>query len=87
MRTYNAHMARGSSRPRKTPTNVSVRSDLVARAKQLNLNLSGLLEAAIEQAIRDAERDAWLAANEAAIDAYNTRVEKHGVFSDDWRKF
>jgi antitoxin CcdA len=66
---------------------VSVRSDLVARAKQLNLNLSGLLESAIEQAIQIAERDAWLAANEEAIRAYNTRVEKHGVFSDDWRKF
>lgn len=84
---YDAHMARASTRSRKTPTNVSVRSDLVVRARQLKLNLSGLLEAAIEQAIRTAERDAWLATNDDAIRAYNTRVEKHGVFSDDWRKF
>ena len=61
---------------RKTPTNLSVRADLVRRAKELDLNLSGLLETAIEQAIKAAERDAWLAANEDAIRAYNARVEK-----------
>ncbi len=80
-------MARRSARPRKTPTNVSLRTDFVVRAKQLGLNLSSLLEAAIEQAIRVAERDAWLAANQDSIRAYNARVEKHGVFSDDWRTF
>ncbi len=82
-------MARTTARKRgrKLPTNVSIRAELVARAKQLNLNLSGLLESAIEHAIRQVERDAWLEANEDAIRAYNTRVEKHGVFSDDWRTF
>jgi antitoxin CcdA len=87
MRTYNAHVVRASKRDRKTPTNLSVRADLVRRAKELDLNLSGLLETAIEQAIRAAERAAWLATNEDAIRAYNARVEKHGVFSDDWRTF
>jgi antitoxin CcdA len=46
-----------------------------------------LLEAALEQAIRDAERAAWLADNAEAIDAYNERVAKHGVFGDTRRRF
>ena len=78
---------RASTRARKTPTNLSIRTDLVERARTLGINLSGLLEQAIEHAIKDAERAAWLASNEEAIDAYNTFVDKHGVFSDDWRKF
>ena len=80
-------MARASASPRKTPTNVSIRADLVLRAKQLGLNLSGLLESAIEEAIRSAEREAWQQENAEAIDAYNEWVAKHGAFSDEWRKF
>jgi antitoxin CcdA len=80
-------MPRASSQARKTPTNVSIRADLVQRAKELGLNLSGLLEGAIEQAIRVAEREAWQRDNAEAMDSYNEWVAKHGRFSDAWRKF
>ena len=73
--------------PRKVPTNVTVRADLVEKARALRLNLSELLENAVERAIRDAERKAWLAENEEAIEAYNARVAKHGVFGDGRRRF
>jgi len=86
MRMYNAHMER-ASRIRKVPTNLSVRADLVARAKKLRLNLSQLVEGAIEDAIRKAERAAWLEENRDAIDDYNAQVAKRGLFSDDWRRF
>ncbi len=72
---------------RKRATNVTVRADLVRRAKQLGLNLSGLLEAAIERAIREAERQKWLVDNQAAIHDANEHFEKHGLFSDEWREF
>jgi antitoxin CcdA len=72
---------------RKTPTNVSIRADLVKRAKELGLNLSGLLESALEQAIRKAEAEQWMRENEEAIDYYNAWVKKHGSFADQWRKF
>ncbi|MCE9579909.1 MAG: type II toxin-antitoxin system CcdA family antitoxin [Deltaproteobacteria bacterium] len=80
-------MAPTAARPRKTATNLSLRSDLVRRAKALDLNLSEVVEAALAQAIADAERAAWLAANRDAIAAYNDEVAKRGVFSDDWRRF
>ncbi len=86
MRTNYAHMAANAG-PRKTATNLSLRSDLVRRAKALDLNLSEVVEAALAQAIADAERAAWLAENRDAIAAYNDEVARRGVFSDDWRRF
>jgi antitoxin CcdA len=74
-------------RAKKTPTNLSVREDLVARAKALHLNLSELLEAAMEKAILEAEREEWLARNQYSIRAYNARVAKCGVFSNGRRRF
>lgn len=82
----NAHMRAGRA-PRKTPTNLSVREDYVRRARALKLNLSELLETALETAIRDAEREAWLKENEEAMAEYNAQVSVHGVFSDGLRRF
>jgi antitoxin CcdA len=80
-------MSAAPARPRKVPTNLSVRADLVRQAKALKVNLSDVLERALEATIRDAERAAWLAENREAIADYNAQVEAHGVFSDDWRRF
>jgi antitoxin CcdA len=71
----------------KAPTNLSLRVDLVRRAKALDLNLSEVVETALEGAIREREREEWLATNREAIDSCSEWVAKHGVFSDDWRKF
>jgi antitoxin CcdA len=72
---------------RKTATNLSLRADLVKRAKALGLNLSEVLDAALEQAVKEAEGRSWLEENREAIDQYNAMVAKHGVFSDGRRRF
>jgi antitoxin CcdA len=87
MRIEYAHPMRARSKSRKTPTNLSVRADLVRRARELKLNLSDLLQQALERAIREAERRAWLADNDDAIDQYNEQVARRGVFSDGLRRF
>lgn len=74
-------------RSRKAPTNLSLRVDLVQRAKALGLNLSDVVERALANAIREAEQARWLADNEAAIDYYNAFVEKHGLFGEEFRQF
>jgi post-segregation antitoxin (ccd killing protein) len=74
-------------RPRKVPTNLSVRGDLVREARALHLNISEIVEKALEEALRVRRREAWLEENRASIDDYNARVAKRGVFSDDWRRF
>lgn len=74
-------------RARKAPTNLSLRIDLVQRAKALGLNLSDVVESALELAIIKAEQARWLAENEDAIDYYNAFVEKHGLFGEEFRQF
>ena len=66
---------------------MSVNSDLLAKAKQLDINLSATLEHALAHAVREKQRAQWLAENKAAMDAYNDHIEKHGVFSDGLRSF
>jgi antitoxin CcdA len=71
----------------KKPTNVSINSDLLEKAKGLNINLSATLEAALAEQLRAEQRTQWKAENAKAIQAYNNFVEENGVFSDGLRKF
>jgi len=59
----------------------------VQRAKALDLNLSDVVESALEQAIVVAEQARWLDENKDAIDFYNAFVEKHGLFGEEHREF
>jgi antitoxin CcdA len=72
---------------RKIATNLSARADLVAEAKALGVNLSEVFESAVLEAVRRKRREAWLADNREAIESYNARVARDGLFSDKWRKF
>jgi antitoxin CcdA len=80
-------MSSSQARTRKVATNLSVRSDLVRRARELKLSLSHVLETALEAAIRERERESWATRNREAIAEYNAQVAKRGVFSDGWRRF
>ncbi|MCL4779773.1 MAG: type II toxin-antitoxin system CcdA family antitoxin [Gammaproteobacteria bacterium] len=71
----------------KRPANLSINSDLLNKAKELEINLSATLEQALGAALRERQQAAWLAENKAAMAAYNDHVEKHGVFSDELRSF
>jgi post-segregation antitoxin (ccd killing protein) len=51
------------------------------------LNLSEVVGAALEAAIREAEGKAWLDENRDATDEYNALVARRGVFSDGRRRF
>jgi len=71
----------------KKPVNLTLNGDLLRLGKELGLNLSGLAEEAIAQAVKARLAEAWLRENADAIQAYNERVEKQGVFSDGLRSF
>ena len=71
----------------KQATNVSVRSDLLAEAREAGVNLSATLERALREEIANLKRDRWRETNRDAIAAYNDYVEEHGTFSDDVRNF
>jgi antitoxin CcdA len=75
------------SRIAKKPVNLSINSDLLAVARELNINLSATMEAALAEAVKRKRRERWLAENQAPIAAYNERVDTDGVFSDGLREF
>ncbi len=71
----------------KQATNLSIRSELLAQARAMDINLSQLFETCLEQRIAAHNKQAWLAKNKPAIEAYNSSVEKQDVFSRGWRRF
>ena len=76
-----------NARAQKKATNLSINEDLLAKARELNINLSATLEQALDEALRKKLREQWLSENKAAMEAYNAHVEQHGVFSDGLRSF
>lgn len=68
-------MTLGESRRRAT--NVSLRKDLAARAKGLDLNFSRIAEEAQDQAVRAAAGERWLAENRDTIEMQNAWIERH----------
>lgn len=75
-----------SQAPKKA-TNLSVNSDLLRKAKALDINLSAALEQALAQLLKQRQQEQWLKENRAAIAAYNHEVEAHGSFGDTLRSF
>lgn len=71
----------------KKAVNLSVDSELLRQARARDINLSAALERALEDALRQHRREAWLAANRQGISAYNEQVETHGAFADTLRSF
>jgi antitoxin CcdA len=71
----------------KVATNVSLRRDLVQAARRFEINISEVIEQALADAVSERERQAWIDENEDAIDAYNAKVSRRGVFSDGIRRF
>lgn len=71
----------------KKPTNLSLNSDLLAKTRALNINLSATLEQALNNELVQATGNKWAKQNKAAIRAYNSHVEEHGCFGDEFREF
>jgi len=71
----------------KKAVNLSINSDLLAKARALGVNLSGEIEARLEEVVRKATWDRWREENRAAIEANNKRIEEEGLWSDGLRQF
>ncbi|VAW98629.1 hypothetical protein MNBD_GAMMA21-2438 [hydrothermal vent metagenome] len=80
MKAYDIHA------PKKA-TNLSINSDLLLKARQMNINLSATLESELARQLKVKQREQWLEENTEAIQAYNDFVENEGVFSDGVRSF
>lgn len=70
----------------KKATNLSINSDLLSKARKLNINLSAALESALALQVRKATREEWLNENKEAISSLNELAESNGLFSDSYRE-
>lgn len=71
----------------KRAVNLRIDERLIDQAKTMKINLSQTLETSLVEILREKQRAAWLDDNRDAVEAYNRRVEKHGLFSDGLRQF
>ncbi|MFJ3052500.1 MULTISPECIES: type II toxin-antitoxin system CcdA family antitoxin [Pseudomonas nitroreducens/multiresinivorans group] len=71
----------------KKATNLSLNSDLLKQARELDVNLSAVLEEALADVVKERLGQRWLEQNREAIETYNQHVEENGVFSDGLRSF
>jgi antitoxin CcdA len=71
----------------KKPTNLTVNSDLLSKAKDLKINISAVLESALEETLKQKKRQEWILNNKDSIEGYNTTINDLGIFSDSMRSF
>ena len=72
--------------PRK-PTNLTVNSDLMRKAKERKINVSSVLESALAEELRQREKSDWKEENQESINYYNRKIHEIGLFSDGMRTF
>ena len=56
-------------------------------AREPGTNVSQTVDALMQEEVRRRYREKWRADNKQAINAYNERVNRDGVFGDDVRGF
>jgi antitoxin CcdA len=71
----------------KKPTNLTINSDLLSQAKNLNINISSVLESALADKVKQKIQSDWLEENAESIAFYNNHIDTFGVFSNDLRTF
>jgi antitoxin CcdA len=69
----------------KKATNVSIRSDLLADARALKINLSAEFEKHLADVVRKARGEQWKRDNREAIEAYNRHIAEHGLWNEEFR--
>ena len=79
-----------ASKARRRPVNLTLPDDLVEAARSLGVNASQAAEAGIAAAVRRAREEAWLSANQAAIDEHAAWLDRHGMplepaWPEQWR--
>jgi antitoxin CcdA len=68
---------------KKRAVNLFVDADLLDQARRMRINISETLERRLRTIVRAEQEKRWLEENQAAIAAYNLRVSRDGLLSDE----
>ncbi len=71
----------------KKATNLTINEDLLKKVKSYKINISQSFEKYLVELVKKEEEKSWLEKNRTAIEKQNTRIEQHGSFSDNIRRF
>jgi antitoxin CcdA len=71
----------------RRPTNVSLPTDLLERARELNVNVSRASERGLREEVQAAEVRAWEEKNADFIAEMNARIERDGLPLEEYRMF
>ncbi len=85
--TYEPTAATFEPRPRRKSTNLTVDSELLRQAKELDIPLSRTFEEALARKVAEERQKRWQQANADAFDAIERRIERDGLWSDGRRLF
>jgi len=73
-----------SDRPaKKRAVNLFVDVELLDEARRLRINISETLESRLRTIVRAERERHWLDTNKLAIEAYNLRVARDGLLTDE----
>jgi antitoxin CcdA len=71
----------------KMSVNVTLDKALVEQARKFDVNVSQAAGAGVEAALRQKQREKWLAENKEAIKSANEWMERHGLVLEKARLF
>jgi antitoxin CcdA len=78
---------RGIREAPKRAINLSLNSKVLDMAREMGMNISQTVDALLTEEVMKVYWQRWNQDNAKAIEEYNTRVEREGLFSDRWRSF
>lgn len=76
-----------SGLPGKRAVNLSLSSDVLDGAKQLDINISQVCDAYLREVVRRELERKWREDHADFIAAYNSTIEAEGLPLDEWKSF
>lgn len=73
--------------PGKRAINLSLSSDVLDTAKQLEINISQVCDSFLREVVRREQERKWREDHVDFIAAYNATVEVEGLPLDEWKNF
>lgn len=79
-------MPRFDKAPKKA-TNLSLNSKVLEMARELGMNVSETVDALLAREVERRYWEGWQERNQAAIDDYNARIRRDGIWGAQYRSF
>ena len=71
----------------KRAANLTLSTDVLDAAKQLNLNISKLCDAYLQNYVKEEQARRWREEHAALVAVYNETVAAEGLPLDEWKTF